>query len=118
MLEELFSDKEYKPMRFKDLVGFLQVPRNSKHELKILLDQMISKGTIILDTMGRYRTPGDDVKVGTFSGTQRGFGFVIIEGEDQDIFIPGDATKGAMHGDKVMITVKRNNKPGRERKVA
>jgi ribonuclease R len=46
------------------------------------------------------------VKVGSFSGTQRGFGFVSIEGENQDIFIPGEATKGALHGDKVMITIK------------
>ena len=106
MLEELFSNQEYKPMRFKDLVGLLQVPRNSKHELKIVLDQLISKGTILLDNQGRYRVPGDDVKVGMFSGTQRGFGFVVIEGEADDIFIPGDATKGALHGDKVMVVVK------------
>lgn len=106
MLEEFFASKEYKPMKFKDLVGILQVPRNSKNELKIVLDQLLSKGTIILDAQGRYRTPGDDVKVGTFSGTQRGFGFVILEGEEEDIFIPGDATKGALHGDKVMVVVK------------
>ena len=106
MLEELFASKEYKPMRFKDLLALLQVPRGAKHELKLVLDQLISAGKIILDGQGRYRIPGDDVKVGTFSGTQRGFGFVSIEGENQDIFIPGDATKGALHGDKVMITIK------------
>ena len=106
MLEELFASKEYKPMRFKDLLALLQVPRGAKHELKLVLDQLISAGKIILDGQGRYRIPGDDVKVGTFSGTQRGFGFVSIEGENQDIFIPGDSTKGALHGDKVMITIK------------
>ena len=109
MLEELFNDKGYKPMKFKDLVGFLQVPRSSKNELKMVLDQLISSGTIILDSQGRYRIPGDDVKVGIFSGTQRGFGFVILEGEDQDIYIPGDATNGALHGDKVMITVREEH---------
>lgn len=106
MLEELFSSKEYRPMRFKDLVGFLQVPKGSKNDLKLLLDQLISQGTIILDGQGRYRKPGDDVMVGTFSGTQRGYGFVTLEGEAEDIFIPGEATKGALHGDRVMITIK------------
>ncbi len=105
MLEDLFASKEYKPMRFKELVGLLQVPRSSKHELKAVLDQLISKGTIMIDPQGRYKKPGDDVKVGIFSGTQRGFGFVVLEGEEQDIFIPGDATKGALHGDKVAITI-------------
>jgi ribonuclease R len=117
MLEELFSSKEYRPMRFKDLLALLQVPRGAKHELKMVLDQLISSGKIILDSQGRYRIPGDDVLVGTFSGTQRGFGFVSIEGEDQDIFIPGDATKGALHGDKVMITIKEEQ-TGRRREGA
>jgi ribonuclease R len=117
ILEEFFKSEDYKPMRFKDLVGILQVPRSSKHELKEVLDQLISKGIVILDAQGRYRVPGDDVKVGTFSGTQRGFGFVILEGEEEDIFIPGDATKGALHGDKVMITVKEEQ-TGRRREGA
>ncbi|HHV10700.1 MAG TPA: ribonuclease R [Clostridiales bacterium] len=106
MLEELFSSKEYKPLKFKDLVVLLQVPRGAKHELKLVLDQLISKGSVILDAQGRYRLPGDDIKVGTFSGTQRGFGFVVLEGEEEDIFIPGEATKGALHGDRVMVSVK------------
>jgi len=106
MLEELFSSKEYKPMRFKDLAELLQVPKASKHELKEKLDQLIGKGKIILDSQDRYKIPGDNVKVGIFSGTQRGFGFVIIEGEEDDIFIPENATNSALHGDKVMITIK------------
>lgn len=106
MLEEFFSRKEYKPMKFKDLAAWLQVPKGSKNELKMVLDQLIAKGTIILDLQGRYRVPGDDVKVGTFSGTQRGFGFVVLEGEAEDIFIPGEATKGALHGDRVSVMVK------------
>jgi len=106
MLEEFFKNTEYKPMRFKDIVGIMQVPKNSKNDLKVILDQLISKGIIILDNQGLYRVPGDDVKVGMFSGTQRGFGFVILEGDGPDIFIPGDATKGALHGDKVMVVVK------------
>jgi ribonuclease R len=106
MLLELFTNKDYKPLRFKELVGLLQVPRGAKHELKIVLDQLIAQGKIILDAQGRYRIPGDDIRVGTFSGTQKGFGFVILEGEDEDIFIPSDSTKGALHGDKVMITIK------------
>lgn len=117
MLEELFSSKEYKPLRFKDMVALLQVPKGSKNDLKVLLDQMISKGTIILDDQGRYKKPGDDVIVGTFSGTSRGFGFVIIEGEEEDVFIPGDATKGALHGDKVMITIK-SEQTGRRKEGA
>lgn len=105
MLQEFFSSSEYKPMRFRDIVAILQVPKDQKNELKELIDSLVSQGKIYMDDKGRYRTPGDKIKTGTFSGTQKGFGFVIIEGEQDDIFIPENATKGAMHGDKVTILV-------------
>lgn len=114
MLEEFFKSKEYKPMKFKELVSFLQVPRDAKNDLKLVLDQLVSKGIVTVDAKGRYRALGDDVKIGTFSGTQRGFGFVVLEGDEEDIFIPGEATKGALHGDKVMVVLKEEQ-TGRRR---
>lgn len=105
MVEEFIMGKEYKPMRFKDMSSILQVPKEARHELKEVLDQMISQGKILLDTQSRYKLPGEDVKTGIFSGTQRGFGFVIVEGEEEDLFIPENATNGALHGDKVMVAV-------------
>lgn len=117
MLQDFFTSEEYKPMRFKDIVGVLQVPKDSKHELSEVLDIMISQGKIILDDKGRYKNPGDNVKTGTFSGTQRGFGFVIIEGESEDIFIPEVATKGAIHGDTVVISI-NDEKTGKRKEGA
>ncbi len=114
MLREFFEDEKYKPMRYKDIVGLLQVPRESKHELKQVLDTLISEGFIVLDHKGRYTRPGDFIKIGMFSGTQKGFGFVIIEGEAEDIFIPEAYTKGAMHGDKVSIMIS-NEKKGKRK---
>lgn len=50
------------------------------------------------------RARGDDVRArGVFSGSKSGFGFVAIEGEARDIFIPEDKTGGAIHGDLVEI---------------
>ena len=106
MLEELFQSEEYKPMKFKELMALLQVPRGSKHELKGILDQLISEAKIIIDSKGRYRKPGDNIKIGVFSGTQRGYGFVILEDEKEDIYISENATLGAFHGDKVLISIK------------
>lgn len=105
MLEEFISSKDYKPLRFKEFVGILQVPKGEKNDLKELLDRFISEGKLYLDGQERYRVPGDEVKVGTFAGTQRGYGFVILEDEEEDVFIPENATKGALHGDKVMIKI-------------
>ncbi len=105
MMEEFFASDEYKPMRFKDILAILQVPKDEKNDLKVLLDVLISEGKIVLDGKGRYNQPGDNVKIGTFSGTQKGFGFVVLEGEGEDIFVPEINTNGALHGDKVIITI-------------
>lgn len=44
---------------------------------------------------------------GLFSATRQGFGFVTVEGEDEDIFIPASHTLGALHGDLVEIRIRR-----------
>ena len=103
MLEKMISEEEYIPLKFKELVNILQVPKEKRQELREALDQLISQGKIIVDSRNRYRLPDCDLKVGTFSATQRGYGFVIVEGEEEDIFIPEKATMSAMHGDKVMF---------------
>lgn len=117
MLEELFSSKEYRPMTFRELAGLLQVPKGERQDLKLLLDQLMKTGKLIIDPQGRYRVPGDDIKIGQFSGTQRGFGFVTIEGEEEDVFIAGDATGGALHGDKVAIMIKEEQSGKRKEGV-
>ena len=47
-----------------------------------------------------------DSLVGTFSGTDRGFGFVMVEDERiDDIFVPAKATKLAFDGDTVEVEI-------------
>ena len=54
-----------------------------------------------------------EVKEGIFSGTMRGFGFVQIEGED-DVFVPEKDTKGALHGDTVLVQIASNMEKGKK----
>lgn len=117
MLMDFFGSSEYRPMRFKDIAAILQVPKDSRDELRDVLDFLVAKGKIITDEKGRYRLPGDRLKTGIFSGTQKGYGFVIIEGESEDVFIPENAVKGAMHGDKVVIAV-NDEKNGKRKEGA
>ena len=50
---------------------------------------------------------------GTFIGYPKGFGFVEIEGQDEDIFIPESDTGTAMHQDKVRIIIRDDKKEGK-----
>ncbi len=114
ILVEFVNSKEYHPMKFKDLVGILQVPRNEKQDLREVLEALLADGILALDEKGKYQAAEANTKTGIFAGTQRGFGFVIVEGEQDDIFVPESATKGAMHNDKVVVSVKEE-KTGKRR---
>ena len=47
--------------------------------------------------------------------TREGFAFVIVEGEEDDVFVKASKTRGALNGDIVRVTVTRE-KTDRTRK--
>ena len=50
---------------------------------------------------------------GVYCGTSRGFGFVSIEGWDEDVFIGSSDTRGAMDGDEVDLLITHPSSGGR-----
>ncbi len=50
-----------------------------------------------------------DLLVGTFIGNARGFGFVQVEGRDEDIYIPEEYVHGAFHSDTVEVELLPDN---------
>ncbi|MBO4281408.1 MAG: ribonuclease R [Lachnospiraceae bacterium] len=107
MIAELIKDPKLKPMKFRELAGFLQVPKEERSELSEILYALIREGKVAVDREGRYVCDRSVTLSGEFFGTGRGFGFVRPEGAgaDADIFIPEEKTGGAMHGDTVLVTI-------------
>ena len=113
MLTELFQDKAYTPMKLKELAILLDVPKDQRDELKQVLDTLLAEGKISVSKKGKYGRPRDFSLTGIFTGHPRGFGFVSVEGLEQDIFIPAEKTAGAMHGDKVQVAAEEGRAQGR-----
>ena len=74
------------------------------------LPEVLSK--LIKDLKIRYTNKGkyakfDDKsqKIGVFAANRKGFGFVIIDGEDKDYHILSENVNGAIDGDEVVIKV-------------
>ncbi len=101
LLLRLFEEKTYVPMKLKELAVFLDIPKARREELKAVLDILLEEGKIGISAKGKYGKARDFARVGIFTGHARGFGFVTVEGQEQDIFIPAEKTAGAMNGDKV-----------------
>lgn len=53
--------------------------------------------------------------VGKVQMTREGYAFIIIEGEEDDVFVKASKTRGALHGDTVRVSVTRE-KADRQRR--
>ena len=45
--------------------------------------------------------------VGKVQMTREGYAFIIVEGEEDDVFVKASKTRGALHGEMVRVTVTR-----------
>lgn len=105
MLTKLVHDPNYTPMKAKEIAMLLNIPREQREELTQVLDLLVEEGAIGISKKGKYGKPDIFSVTGVYSGHPRGFGFVAVEGMEQDVFIPAEKTGGALHGDKVRLVV-------------
>lgn len=106
MIYDFICDEFYVPMKIKEFAILLQVPKEERGELKKILDSLEAEGKIRVSKKGKYVKGEAKSLVGTYQAHQRGFGFVTVEGEDEDIFISEDDINGAFHGDSVEVVIK------------
>ena len=115
MIYEFLCDEFYVPMKFKELAMLLQVPKESRHELKEIMDSLEREGKVHLTKKGKYMKGEGRFLSGIFQAHARGFGFVTVEGEEEDIFISEDEIHGAFNGDEVEVSITRESQEGRRR---
>ncbi len=116
---EFICDEFYTPMKLKELAIMFQVPKDQKGALKEVLMELEKEGKIQVTQKGKYIKGNGktDSIVGVFTAHERGFGFVTVEGRDEDIFISADYINGAFQGDSVEVSLLKENS-GREGKRA
>ena len=105
MIYAFICDEFYVPMKLKELAILLQVPKEQRNELKKVMDSLLAEGKITVSSKGKYSKNEAQPLVGTFVAHTRGFGFVEIEGEAEDIFIGEDDVNGAFHNDQVEVVI-------------
>ena len=105
MIYDFMCDNMYVPMKIKELAIVLGVKKEQRPELEAILADLMAEGRIECSKRGKYSKSEVKKMIGTFTAHPKGFGFVTVEGEAEDIFIPESQTNGAMHMDTVEITV-------------
>lgn len=79
---------------------------DTEPEILPLLESMVQEGILVQTRKERYALPATLGLIrGRLQGNARGFGFLIPEGGQEDIFIPADRMGGALHGDTLFVRI-------------
>lgn len=102
---DLMDAEFYVPMKEKELAVMLQVSKEDRGELNRILNELLAEGKLSLTKKGKFikAKHSDKELTGTFISHPKGFGFVEIEGRDEDLYIPENFVNGAFHKDTVKV---------------
>ena len=102
LLKDIHEAKEV--IEINDLLG-LQTSEELR-ELQTTLDELVNEYIVFLTKKGKYilldNCPG--IKIGKLSVNKKGFGFVILDKED-DLYVDGKNLNGAVQDDVVLVEV-------------
>lgn len=105
VIYDIICDEAYVPMKIKEIAMLLQIPKEDRNDLRLVLDALLAEGKIEVSKKGKFTKAEGVVLSGVYEGHPKGFGFVTIEGMDEDVFIPESASNGALHKDTVQVAI-------------
>ena len=104
----------YVPMKVKELAIMLQVSKEDRPILDQILEELLAEGKIECSKRGKYSKAELQLKEGIFMATRQEFGFISVEGEEEDYFVSGKDINGAFDGDRVSFKIIRAKKGKRK----
>ena len=117
-IQTLLAAPNYHPLRRDELAGKLRLDARERRDFRRVLAEMLERGDVIRVRTDRFVLPQDaDLVVGTIEFNQNGFAFVrpdppaepAVRAEPQpDVYVAGEDTGVAMHGDKVVVRLHRD----------
>lgn len=102
-----------RPLKSKPLARELNIPDDQYAQFRALLREMVEEGALVLGPGRRLEVPEKSGQIiGIFRATRRGFGFLQVVDQPNDIFIPEEATADALDGDTVAVRLLKARKKG------
>lgn len=102
---EFIKDKEYVPMKLKEMAQVLMVPKEEQEELQGILDELEKEYKVRKNRKNKYILMDEQYIEGVYEANKRGFGFVKITGSDEEIHIAKGYNNNALNGDTVVVKI-------------
>ena len=105
MILNFMKDEDYVPMKAKEMAMVLNISKDRYNELIEVLKKLESDLKIVKNRKNRYRINDEKILEGIYRRNSKGFGFVKIDGEEEEIYISKQNSNKAFNGDKVIIKI-------------
>ena len=102
---ELMKDKDYVPMKAKEIAMIMKVPKNEYNDFLEVLGKLELEMKVQKNRKSRYRIAEKTYYDGIYRKNQKGFGFVKLEEQEDEIYISKDNSLNALNGDRVLIEI-------------
>lgn len=102
---ELMKDEQYVPMKAKEIATLMRVPKKEYGEFLEVLGKLELDFKIQKNRKNRYKLMEKTYYDGIYRKNQKGFGFVKIENQEDEIYISKENSLHALNGDKVLIEI-------------
>ncbi|MBE0676149.1 MAG: ribonuclease R, partial [Bacteroidales bacterium] len=104
---DLLGKDPKQELNYKQISHLLGIEKNSRRiQVRNTLTRLAGRGVIAETQRGSYRIKAAGTAgtiTGTIDMTRQGYGFLVTEEHDQDIFISARNLRTALHGDKVKV---------------
>ena len=102
---DLMKDEDYVPMKAKELAMIMRVPKNEYGDFLEVLGNLELEMKIQKNRKNRYRLVEKTYYDGIYRKNQKGFGFVRLEDQEDEIYISKENSLNALNGDRVLIEI-------------
>ncbi|MDT7828890.1 ribonuclease R [Pricia sp. S334] len=112
----IFTTLEKEPQKtfnYKQIATKLGITdTNDRNQLIKRLGQLEKEDRIEETDRGKYKAVGSstNMQIGKVDLTGRGNAYIVVEGMDDDVFVPQNRLNKAFHGDQVAVTVYKSKK--------
>ena len=107
---DFMSNDKYVPMKAKEIAFILGVPKEKYTEFLQILKELEIECKVEVSRKGKYMLVDSSIyKTGLLNLSQKGFGFVKLEDQDEEIFITSNNINNALNEDKVLVKIIEEN---------
>ena len=115
-IQSILSENPQQGLNYKQISKMLKIDEPfEKQMVSEILKELAAKEAILEVHQGKYRTKvaARGNITGTVDMTRMGYGFVISEDIEEDVFVSAENLRTALHGDKVKVRLYAKRKGAR-----